>query len=306
MLVAAIVLFLLAFLGLWAGIYRVLPSVWRASQARWASLAQAVLRRERFAVWYERGVTRLQPLHPYRASLAILGVGFAVAAMTGLGFLSLAELMRENNTELQEIDHAVWRWAREWRSPGPTYFFLAFSYLGLGVGLGILVTIVAVVLLVRGHPRWAGFLVLSAAGSGLLNHGLKLVFARSRPDMADALWRSHSYAFPSGHAMGSVVVFGALAYLVMRGSASWRVRSAAVALALCLVGAISLSRIYLGVHWFSDIVAGVSAGLVWLATTTATYEVYRRMRLLRATPAEVGTTPRAATPGRAAEGQPAG
>jgi undecaprenyl-diphosphatase len=295
MLLAAIALFLLAFLVTWAGIYAILPPVWRSVHAGWASLARAILRRQRFAVWYERGTTRLRPLHPYRALLLILAGGFVTAALTGAAFMSLAELMQRGSPLLERVDQAVWRAALTARSDGATTFFLVFTLLGTGVGLGILALMIAVVLVARGHPRWATFLVVTAAGGGVLNHGLKLLFERDRPDMAEALWRSHSYAFPSGHAMGSFVVFGALVYLVMRATASARVRSAAVALALCLTGTISLSRIYLGVHWFSDIVAGLSAGLVWLATTTAVYEVYRRMLLLRTTRAPAGTTTPAAT-----------
>ena len=282
MLIAATALFLLAFLALWAAIYRALPPAWRAAHALWAALARAILSRQRFAVWYERGTTRLRPLHPYRTLLLILGFGFLTAAATGAAFLHLAELMQGENPSLEQVDQAVWRASHQFRSPGATRFFLFFTVLGTGVGLGVLVLILAIVMIVRGHAAWAGFLVVTAAGGGLLNHALKVVFARARPDMAEALWRSHSYSFPSGHAMGSLVVFGALVYLVMHAAQGWRVRSAAVALAICMVGAISVSRIYLGVHWFSDIVAGVSAGLVWLATTTATYEVYRRMRMLRA------------------------
>jgi undecaprenyl-diphosphatase len=299
MLSAALVLFLLSFLVLWAVIYRVLPPAWRAVVSLWASLARAILRRERFGAWYERGVTNLRPLHPYRTLFLILAAGFLLAAATSAGFLHLAELMQDNNPYLERVDQAVWRSARGLRGPGVTYFFLGFTYLGTGVGLGLLVLIVAAVLQRRGHRRWAAFLVVTAAGNLLLNHGLKLVFARARPDMTDALWHSTSYAFPSGHAMGSLVVFGSLAYLVMPASTTGRGRSGAVALALTLVGAISLSRIYLGVHWFSDIVAGVSAGVVWLATPTAAYEVHRRMRLLRTTRAEGGTTSRAATAGDA-------
>ena len=301
MLFAAIALFLLAFLALWAAIYAVLPPAWRTAQAGFAALARAILRRERFAVWYERGTTRLRPLHPYRALLLVLAGGFLTAALTGAAFMSLANLMQDGNAILERVDHAVWNAARGVRSDGATTFFLVFTLLGTGVGLGILVVLIAVVLIARGHPRWATFLVVTGIGGGLLNHGLKLVFERNRPDMADALWRSHSYAFPSGHAMGSFVVFGALVYLVMRASASARVRSAAVALGLILTATISLSRIYLGVHWFSDIVAGLSAGLVWLATTTAVYEVYRRMHLLRTTRAPAGTTTPAATVAGASE-----
>jgi undecaprenyl-diphosphatase len=291
MLLAAITLFTLAFLALWAAIYRVLPRAWKGFQSFWGGLARRVLQRQQFAKWYERGTTHLRPLHPYRPLLYILAIGFVVSALTGAAFLYLAEAMRDSSSMLERVDRTVWRSANQFRSPGATAFFVAFTYLGTGVGLGILVLIVATFLLLRGHRRWATFLVVTAAGGGLLNHALKLVFARARPDMAEALWRSHSYSFPSGHAMGSLVVFGALVYVVMRASRSWRVRSAGVALGLCLIGAISISRIYLGVHWFSDIVAGLSGGLVWLATTTAAYEVFRRMRPRRAAHEEPGMTP---------------
>src|SRR6185436_3027192 len=98
---AAIALFLLVFLLLWALIYSLLPPVWRTAQTVWASLARAILRRQRFAVWYERGVARLQPLHPYRTLVVILGVGFVVAGLTGATFLLLAELMQRQNAYLE-------------------------------------------------------------------------------------------------------------------------------------------------------------------------------------------------------------
>jgi undecaprenyl-diphosphatase len=299
MLLAVIALFTLTFLALWAAIYRALPRAWKGAQSLWGGLARAILRRQQFAKWYERGSTHLRPLHPYRPLLYILAIGFTVSALTGAAFLLLAEAMRASNPVLERVDQTVWRSVHQFRHPGATPFFVAFTYLGTGVGLGVLALIVAVGLLLRGHRRWPTFLMVTAAGGGLLNHALKLVFARARPDMAEALWRSHSYAFPSGHAMGSVVVFGALVYLVMRASRSWRVRSAAVALGLCLIAAISVSRIYLGVHWLSDIVAGLSAGLIWLATTTAAYEVFRRMRPRRAAHEEPGMTPSATTGERA-------
>jgi undecaprenyl-diphosphatase len=299
MLVASITLFLLSFLGLWALVYRVLPGAWRVFHGAWAALARRVMRGQRFAVWYERGAARLQPLHPYRPVLAILAAGFLIAALTGAAFLFLAELMQAQSPLLARVDQAVWRAAQGVRSPGATTFFLVFTLVGTGVGLGIMVVLIAVVLAVRGRWRWAAFLVVSAIGGGLLNQGLKALFERTRPDMAAALWRSTSYAFPSGHAMGSFVVFGALVYLVMRAAPSWRVRSAAVALALCFIGTISLSRLYLGVHWFSDIAAGLSAGMVWLATTTGAYEVNRRMRMLRGARATTAESPPASSARRA-------
>jgi undecaprenyl-diphosphatase len=299
MLLAAIAVFLLAFLGLWALVYRVLPPAWRGFHAAWAALARRILSRQRFKVWYERGVARLEPLHPYRPVAAILAIGFLTATVTGLAFLHVAEQMQASSSWLEAVDQKVWRSAQQVRSPGATSFFLVFTVLGTGAGLGVMVLLIAIALAVRRRFAWAAFLVVTALGGGLLNQGLKQLFARTRPDMAAALWHSTSYAFPSGHAMGSFVVFGALVYVIMRAQPSWRVRSAAVALALCFIGAISLSRLYLGVHWFSDIVGGLSGGLVWLATTTAAYEVNRRIRLLRGARATSAEAPAAQTAGRA-------
>ena len=285
-MLALIAVFVVAFFALWAGIYRVLPAAWRVSAAAWSRITRAILRRQRFATWYERGAVRLHPLHPYRPLAVILAVGFLTAASTGAAFLGLAELMQESSPRLGEIDHSVWQSSHRFRSPGATPFFIAFTLLGTATGLGLLVLASATFLALRGRYRWAAYLVVTALGGWVLNQGLKLVFARARPDMAAALRHSSGYAFPSGHAMVSISVFGALVYLMVRGFSNWRVRSASAALALCLTGAISLSRIYLGVHWFSDIAAGLSAGIVWLATTTGTYEVFRRMRMLRHTRAQ--------------------
>jgi len=81
--------------------------------------------------------------------------------------------------------------------------------------------------------------------------------------------------------MGSTIVFGALAYLASRVLTQWRWKSAALALACTFILSVALSRVYLGVHWISDIAAGISAGLLWVVITTVSYEVLRRARALR-------------------------
>ncbi|HEU5162836.1 MAG TPA: phosphatase PAP2 family protein, partial [Thermoanaerobaculia bacterium] len=95
------------------------------------------------------------------------------------------------------------------------------------------------------------------------------------------------YSFPSGHAMGSTIVFGALTYLALRHFHRWRDRSATLAVAISVVLAVSLSRIYLGVHWVTDIVAGVAAGTVWVLFVTVAYEAWRRIRRARERRAEL-------------------
>src|SRR5207244_4020919 len=129
--------------------------------------------------------------------------------------------------------------------------------------------------------RWIAYLAVTFGGGELLDVELKSYFARARPAMAEALRIAHGYSFPSGHALGSTVAFGALAYLAYRTAKSWSGAAAALAFGATFVLAVSLSRVYLGVHWISDVAAGVSAGLVWVTTTTAAYETARRIRHLR-------------------------
>lgn len=275
-------LFLLLFAALWAAYELVLPASWRVARRAVSRLTRALLRRQRFASWYERGVHRLRPLHPYRALLLTLAVGFVVAGALGAAFAWLAESVQERSAGLQVLDHQVWASARLFRTPAATTFFTAWTVIGTSPGLTSIVLPVVVVLWMR-RQRWLPlFLVVVTLGGWALNSALKVLFARARPDLTLALRATSGYSFPSGHAMMSVVAFGALAYVVMRTSNNRTMRSAALAFASCAVAAISLSRVYLGVHWISDIVAGVAAGIVWLAAAIAVYEVSRRFRALRA------------------------
>jgi membrane-associated phospholipid phosphatase len=104
------------------------------------------------------------------------------------------------------------------------------------------------------------------AGGGLLNTVLKLVVHRPRPPYAAGFLHHASWSFPSGHAMGSLIGYGMLAYAV---TLLWIHRRSAqlsvVLVAALLIVAIGLSRLYLGVHYFSDVVGGYAAGVLWLS-----------------------------------------
>ena len=126
--------------------------------------------------------------------------------------------------------------------------------------------------------RWAEalFLVVALLPS-VINIGLKELVARPRPDAALALLEETGYAFPSGHAVFAAAFFGALIYLGSRwsflgGNAAMR-RLVQLALVL-LAAAVGLSRVYLGVHWPSDVIAGYLIGAFWLAVMIA---IYRRV-----------------------------
>jgi len=255
--------FLLLFALLWALLFATLPL-----------LERLLKRAAHFTTRYR--------YHDYLPVLIVLAVGVGAALVAGDAFLDLAELVHDESPELHRVDSETHEWARTAYTDGSTRFFTAMTLIGTPVGMGIVVAVVAALLAMRKRWRWAGYLVFTTTVGGLLNLALKSFFARSRPDLAEALRQASGYSFPSGHAMGSTVVFLALNYLAFRILPRWRWRAAAIAFGLTMIAAIASSRIYLGVHWISDIAAGIAAGVIWVAFTTVAYEAFRRIRMIRA------------------------
>ena len=128
----------------------------------------------------------------------------------------------------------------------------------------------AAVLILLALMRWraAAFVLIATAGASAFVGGLKEVIHRPRPvSIYDGL--AH-YSFPSGHASMSVVLYGFLAFLLAYGApASWR-RGIAFA-ALSLIALIAFSRVYLGAHWLSDVLAGLAFGVAWVAGLAIVY-----------------------------------
>jgi undecaprenyl-diphosphatase len=133
---------------------------------------------------------------------------------------------------------------------------------------------VAGALLVRGHRAEALFVAVAIGGSVALNGTLKVVVERPRPVLP---W-AHvlpDYSFPSGHTMNSLVFYLAIA-LVVWATYGKRPGALAVVLALAIAVAIGFSRIYLGYHYLSDVVAGLAAGIAWLLVVALAFETIPR------------------------------
>ena len=285
-------LFALFFIGLWLAIHNLFPALsFAVIRARDVAL-RLIERHEKLATLLGRRDTGWDRWKSWAPVVSILIAGFAASAVTGWVFAELAEELREASPGLLEIDQRIHGAAVNLHTQAGTDFFTFFTVVGTPVGLAILCVIASVLLAIEKRFRWVAYLAVTTGVGALLNISLKAFFARERPDLSVALRHASGYSFPSGHAMGAAVVFGALAYVGIRRFTTWRARSAILAIAVTCVIAIALSRIYLGVHWVTDIVAGISAGTLWVVTATLAYETFRRVRLLRSRAERAGSMDR--------------
>ena len=204
--------------------------------------------------------------HGWRLLLVFVGL-----LLPMWGFAELADEVREGepfafDAPLLERAHGL---------AGPGLDRLALWLAALGYRWGVVPVDIALVLVLLGrrHLREATFAGFALAGSALLNIGTKALFARDRPALWDSIGPEFTYSFPSGHAMGSATLAWVLVLLAWHTRWRWPVLAGAGLFAL-LVGA---SRVYLGVHYPSDILAGWAAASAWTATChLAVYRVYRR------------------------------
>ncbi len=140
---------------------------------------------------------------------------------------------------------------------------VAVTALGDGTILTMVVVGVAGLLLVRRRALTAGLVLVATAGGALLAAQAKFWFGRPRPELVAHLVDASGLSFPSGHATNSAIVYLTLAGLVSQVEHGRAVRRYLLAVAIVLVGAIGTSRVYLGVHWPSDVLAGWSLGTLW-------------------------------------------
>lgn len=211
------------------------------------------------------------------AILASLG-----AAMLALFlFAWLGSEMVQGDT--RHFDQAVREWAHSYASPAMTRAMNAISLLGYN----ILIVELVIALAVFAKLRWrraAVWLTVAMAGSLVLDLTLKYIYHRTRPTAYFGM-APHSYSFPSGHAMCSFCFYGVLAGLLSARTKplGWRLLIWFTAAALVI--AIGLSRIYLGVHYPSDVVAGYLAAAVWVGTIIVLDHVRKARRDSRKKPA---------------------
>ena len=194
---------------------------------------------------------------------------FPLSFFVLLGCLGLIALFGWLSQEVLEkeafgFDTTILLWLHQRSNSIIDNLMLNITKLGNPEFVVVLITTSLILLLWQKRAWSAKILVLTCLGGLILNQGLKLFFAKPRPQLWNPLIVEHSYSFPSGHALGSSVVYGFLAVLLASHYPRYSIGIYSVA--VVIVGSIGLSRLFLGVHYPTDIIAGYAVGLLWLIT----------------------------------------
>lgn len=238
-----------------------------------------------------------EPSAPAARYAGRVGVSLLVVFGAALPYLVLYLLVSQSWQPLVDLDSSVELDAHRAVLDSPLLRRAAFAatFLGSGAVRVALTLVVAGALYASRRPRLAIFLVVTVGAGGLLNVLLKAAVSRARPLFPDAISVESSTSFPSGHTMGTTVLVTSLLLLAWP-ALSRGARPPAAVLAAVVVAAVAASRVLLGVHYLSDVVAAVFAGIVWVAVSTLAFLGWRadrgrRARVLRSRYAAGGSGP---------------
>lgn len=187
-----------------------------------------------------------------------------VAALSLTGFATIALSVSDN--QIHNFDDTLIMSIQGLESPGMTQWMEFFTWIGSGLPV-VFITIISMIVLYvfLRHRRELLFLACVIAGSALLNTLLKLVFQRARPTIHRIIEAS-GYSFPSGHSMAAFSLYGGLAFLIWKHVPTVTGRVLMIIASAVFILTIGISRIYLGVHYPSDIVGGYFLSGCWLST----------------------------------------
>lgn len=208
----------------------------------------------------ERGVSHVRGLY---ATLGLaLTLALALAAASLWGFVAIADEVADGET--LAVDRAILRWVGEHHAVWLDVVAVEVTALGAGVVVVALALVAAAFLAIERRRGDVLTLAAAVAGGFVLNVALKAAFGRTRPDVFEWLVQGvRKASFPSGHALHAAVLFTALACILARQGTGRGARRLLFTVAALGVALVSLSRVYLGVHYPTDVVAGVAVGYAW-------------------------------------------
>ncbi len=213
----------------------------------------------------------------HRLEASFLNTVIAGAICIGVGltiFSTLALQLSDGHSAMREADQALSEALRANLAPLAMTVFKTLTHLGDTFTLTALGVVVGILLGAGRHYRLALGWVVALAGNGAINDGLKQLVGRARPLLPVGGDIEPGYSFPSGHSSGITVACGMLAYLAFRLLPPRWHRPACFA-AVTLIFTVGASRVFLQVHFASDVLAGFASGSVWLALCVTGLELFR-------------------------------
>lgn len=208
---------------------------------------------------------------------ALAVAGWSAFVLAVLLFLTLAWNV-SGRSALVVVDADVAAWLHAHATPALTSALLILTHLNSTVAVSLYSVVFALVLARLREWYWILTLALAVGGGLALNVGLKLVYERARPRFAEPLIVLDSYSFPSGHTAGAVVFYGVLAAFLVSRLHSPALRAACVLAATLAVALVAFSRLYLGAHYLSDVLAAVCSSTAWLVLCLASVHALVRSR----------------------------
>ncbi|MGH7460607.1 MAG: phosphatase PAP2 family protein [Longimicrobiales bacterium] len=208
-----------------------------------------------------------------------LFISLGLFALGLWAFVRVADSVLEGETA--KFDEGVLRWLDQHATPTLDRMAIEVTALGSGLVVAVVVLALAAVLWQMGRRYLVYLLFLTTVGSALLNLILKVSFHRPRPRVFE--WRVHfpvTSSFPSGHAMTAAVVYLTVAIIIFRLAGSRWLGAGAILCSILLMFMVGLSRLYVGVHYPSDVAAGYAAGIAWTGLCAALIgTLHRRSQL---------------------------
>ena len=239
----------------------------------WAKIeATGVL--QRFAARYPRLSHFLAARIAWGSATGLsLTIGLVALVVIGQSFLELL-LDVVTNSRVAGTDRRILHLVETLRTPELDQIMYALTYLGSVRTILALAAVVAIVALLAGRYTDVVLLILALVASELFVLATKTLVARPRPPLEDARIVQTGFSFPSGHAALAAAFYGTLAYLLIRALRWDALKVVVGSVAALLVVAIGISRIYLGVHYPTDVLAGWTLGVFWLAVIVVTEHVW--------------------------------
>lgn len=214
----------------------------------------------------------------------ILGLRLTIGALILIGaswlFGGIAEDVVTGD-RLTIIDLRVAQWFHAHSTPLLTHAMLAVTHIHDPIPVTVAAVLIAVYLAWKRNWYWLVCLGVTLPFGMLLNVFMRYAFHRARPSFDNPLLVLTSYSFPSGHVAGATLLYGVVAAMLVSSINAWRWRVMIVLAAITMVALVALSRLYLGVHYLSDVLAAFAEGVTWLTLCLTGIHTYWERRFSR-------------------------